>query len=317
MSLGSTRSLLLLLGGAVLLALFPLFVQTPYTLHLLILAMVYAVLASNWDLTLGYAGLFNWAHTAFFALGAYGAGVLSKTFGIDPWISFGGGVLLAVFASLIVALPVMRVKGIYVVLISFAFGQLCLHMVNSLQEYTGGTQGLVLIPNLTFGAFEFVRSSKIAYYYLGLVIFVLSSLYLHWLVTSHFGLSIQALRDNEEYAVSRGISASRQRLLTFVGSAVFTGAIGAYFNFYIGVVSPELFGFTYIATLLSMVLLGGIGTLYGSIIGAFILTFVSESLVDLGPWSAIIIATIIVLVLRFYPEGIIAGLRHLGKTLRR
>jgi branched-chain amino acid transport system permease protein len=293
-----------------ILAVLPLLITSQYLLHLLILVFIYAIVATNWDLTLGYAGLFNWAHTAFFALGAYTAGILSKTFGLNPWIGFAAAVVVAVLAAIVVATPVLRVKGIYLVLVTFAFSQLCLHFVVGMSDISGGTQGLVLIPTLAIGTFSFARDGKVAYYFLALLLLLASTIYLRRLVTSGFGLSIQALRNNEQYAVSRGVPVARQRLLTFAASAAFTGAAGAFLTYYVGVVSPELFGFRYVVLLLSMILLGGVGTIYGPIIGAFVLTFISEALVDLGPWSQVIIATIIVAVLLFYPEGIIAALRR-------
>jgi branched-chain amino acid transport system permease protein len=305
----------LIIALIVILIAFPLLNKSDYLQHLLIVAMLYAVLACNWDLSLGYAGVFNWAHIAFFALGAYGAGILSKSFGVSPWLCILVAAGVAVLASVVVCLPVLRVKGLYVCLVTFAFGQLCLHIIVSFSKYTGGSQGLVSIPPITLGSYSFMQDHKIGYYYLALALFLASTIYLYKIVRSHFGLSIVALRDYENYAISRGVPLARQRFLTFILSAVFTGATGAVYGFYLGVVSPELFGFGYTATLLSMVLLGGISTLFGPILGAFVLTFVSEFLVSLGPWRYIITSSIIVLVLLFYPGGVYPGLQKLFQKL--
>jgi branched-chain amino acid transport system permease protein len=302
---------LLLSAGVLILLFLPLVGLSNYFLHLIILAFLYAVLASNWDLTLGYAGIFNWAHTTIFALGAYTAGILSARFGVSPWLCVVAAMVVAVIASIIVCLPVLRVKGIYVVLVTFAFGQICLHAIRSMSDLTGGTQGLVRIPGFTIGDYSFMQDGKVGYYYVALLLLIASTVYLRRLVRSNFGLSILALRDNEDYAVSRGVPVARQRLLVFAASAVFTGGAGAVFAFYLGVVSPELFGFSYVATLLSMVLLGGVSSIYGPIVGAFVLTFVSEFMVDLGPWRFLIISAVIVIVMRFYPEGSLAALKHL------
>ena len=311
-----TSLILILLGLAVLLIL-PLFVPSTYLRHLVIIAMVYAVVASNWDLSLGYAGVFNFAHLAFFALGAYGAAVITKTYGLNPWLGIPAGTLLAVIASVIVCLPVLRLRGIYIVLITFAFGQLCLHLVLGLSDVTGGSRGLVLIPPLTLGDFNFSQNGRLGYYYLTVLLFAASTFYLRRLVASNFGLSLVALKDNEDYAVSRGISLARQRLLTFAASAVFTGAVGGLYAQYLRVVSPDLFGFSFLSLALSMLLLGGISTIYGPIIAAFLLTFLSEAMVDLGPWSYVIIAALIILVLRFFPDGLLSGLERGYRLLTR
>lgn len=310
-------SLILILLGLAVLLLLPLFVSSTYLRHLVIIALVYAVVASNWDLSLGYAGVFNFAHLAFFALGAYGAAVITKTYGLSPWLGIPAGALLAVIASVLVCLPVLRLKGIYIVLITFAFGQLCLHLVLGLSDVTGGSRGLVLIPPLTLGDFTFSQNGRLGYYYLTVALFAASTFYLRRLVASDFGLSLVALKDNEDYAVSRGISLARQRLLTFAASAVFTGAVGGLYAQYLRVVSPDLFGFSFLSLALSMLLLGGISTIYGPIIAAFLLTFLSEAMVDLGPWSYVIIATLIILVLRFFPDGLLSGLERGYRLLVR
>lgn len=303
--------------GIILLAVLPMYGVSDYLKHLLVVGMLYAVLASNWDLSLGYAGVFNWAHITFFALGAYAAGILSVHFGVSAWLCILFGAIVAALASITICMPVLRVKGIYVCLVTFAFGQLCLHVIMSMSEYTGGSQGLVLIPPITIGNYSFLQDDKIAYYYLALALFIISAVYLRLLVKSKFGLSIIALRDNEDYAISRGVPLGRQRLLTFIASSIMTGATGAVYAFYLGVVSPELFGFGYTATLLSMVLLGGTSTVYGPILGAFVLTFVSEFMVSLGPWRYLIIATIIVVVLLFFPDGALSAFKRLIQVRHR
>lgn len=306
----SPLSLIIAIG---VLAVLPWVIPSDYIQHLLIVAMMYAIVASSWDLSLGYAGIFNFAHIALFAIGAYTAGVLSKSFGVSPWLCIPAGALVAVGAAVLVALPVLRVKGIYVCLVTFAFGQLCLHLVLSLSEYTGGSHGLVMIPSMSLGAYSFAQHNKVAYFYLILFLLIGSTLFLRRLVTSYFGLSIVALRDFEELAVSRGVGVASRRLLTLAASAVFTGATGAVYAFYLGAVSAELFGFGYLATILSMILLGGTSTVYGPIFGAFVLTFVSEFMVSFGPWRFIIIATMIILVILLYPDGIFAAVKSLTR----
>lgn len=299
--------------GLVALGVAPLLTGPGYWRHVLVVALLYAVLASNWDITLGYAGVFNWAHIAIFALGAYAAGILSKNLGISPWLCIPAASAVAMIAGALVCLPVLRVKGIYVALVTFAFGEVCRHFILSQSDYTGGSYGLVLIPSVKIGNYSFLKDGKIAYYYLALALFVSSTLFLLRIVKSNFGLSIVALRDYEDYAISRGVPVARQRVLTFMVSSAFTGATGGVYAFYLGVVSPELFGFGYIATLLSMVLIGGIGTIWGPIIGAFLMTFVTEFMVDLGAWRFLIVATLTVLVLLFYPEGAIGGVRRVAE----
>lgn len=296
----------------VLLLALPLLSDSSYLRHVSIVALLYAILVSNWNLTLGYAGVFNFGHMTFFALGAYACGILTKTYGLSPWLGMPAGILAAVIGSILVCLPVLRLKGIYVVLVTFAFGQLCLQIVLNQSDITGGNFGLVQIPPPTIGEFSFRDGENLGYYYAALLLLVLSTLYLAWLVRSDFGRSVIALRDNEPYAISRGVALWRVRLLTFIASAVFPGATGALYAQYTRSASPDLFSFSFITLALSMLLIGGIGTLWGPILGAVALTVVSELMVDVGPARYLAIAAMIVLVLRFFPGGLMGAVRQIA-----
>ena len=290
------------------------FVSSNYTLHIMILALLYAIVASSWDLTLGYAGILNFAHPAFFALGAYGYAVLSGNFGWNPWLSLLAASGVGVAASVIVAVPVLRLRGIYVILVSFAFGQICLQIVLSASSITGGSTGLVLIPPVGILGHSLGRAG---YYYLVLAILITSTFYLRILVRSTFGLSIQALRDDESYAISRGVSSPRQRMLAMMGSALFTGCAGGLYSSYLSVASPDVFGFSFMVVVLSALLVGGVATIFGPVAGAIGLTLLSGWLVELGAWRYVCLAVIIVVVLRFAPGGIYSGIKTAGGVTSR
>jgi branched-chain amino acid transport system permease protein len=298
------RSRLLGLAVAVLLVM-PLSLRgAPYPLHLLVLCLLFAVLASNWDLTLGYAGLFNFAQLAVFALGAYTSAILSITYGLSPWVGIPASALVAVIASLIAFIPAIRLRGLYVSLTTFAFAQLCYWLVLSRSDLTGGAQGRTGIPGYDVSGYDFRDDGGIGYAYVAIALFLASTAFLRWVVRSDIGLSFVALRDNEDYAISRGVSVARQHGLAFALSGIFTGITGAVYAHYIGAVAVDLFGFGYVAFLLSVVWLGGVGTIYGPIVGAVVLTVASEALAGFGPWRFVILSILTVLTLRFLPEGI-------------
>jgi branched-chain amino acid transport system permease protein len=282
----------------------PLVLTGPYARHLLIASLVYAVVAANWDISLGFGGLFNFAHLAFFGIGLYVSAILSKVLGVDPWfaILLAGGA--ATLAAALVSLPVVRLRGIYVVLVTFAFGQLVQQVVLSQAGVTGGSQGMVMVPSLKIGSYNFARDGKLAYCYAAIALFAVSVFILRWLVRSPLGIAIQAVRDDENYAAARGISAARVHFLAIVASAPLTGIAGGFLGAYARVASTDIFGFSTLSLVLSMVLLGGAGTLYGSLVAAFVLTFVSEALVSFGIWRFLIISAGMVLVLIAFPGGL-------------
>lgn len=310
------RSTLVALLCLALLALIPSVVTESYSRHLFILAFIYAIVASNWDLSLGYTGLFNFGHLAFFGTGVYTAAIATTTLGINPWFAIPLGGVTAILAALLVSLPIARLKGIYVVLVTFGFSQLVLQLILSQSQITGGSGGVVRIPGLEIGDYRFVRDYKLGYYYLALALLATSTVYLRVLVESPFGKSLLAVRDNEDYARARGISVARQRVLALVASSALTGVAGGFFAIYLRVAAPEVFSFGTLSLALSMVLIGGAGTIFGPILAAFALTFATEAMAGIrGMEEArfIVIAVGMILVLRFAPGGLARAFPFLRK----
>lgn len=301
---GKTWSLVALLVAGGLL---PIFVQDTYLRHLFIMAFIYGVVAASWDLTLGYAGIFNFAHIAFFGVGVYATGLTAKLLRIDPWVAMLVGGFAASLAAAIVALPVVRLQGVYVVLVTVAFSQLMLQLVISQSQITGGTLGLVSVPTIHLPGYNFLRDYKFGYYYVAFGLLVVATLSLRLLARSDFGLSIKALRDGEQYAVSRGIPIAGQRLKALVASAFFAGLAGGFYVIYLRVASPEIFYFSTSSLVLSMVLVGGTSTIYGPIFAAIVLTFISEGLANIENFAEgrfMLIAAAMIVVLVFFPKGL-------------
>lgn len=297
----------LIIAGAII----PFVVTDTYTRHLFIIAFIYAVVASSWDLSLGYAGIFNFGHVAFFGVGVYATGLAAKLLGLDPWIAMLLGGVAASATAALIALPVVRLQGVYVVLVTFAFSQLVLQIVISQSDLTGGTQGLVRVPTIELFGYNFLRDFKFGYYYVAFAMLVMTVTSLRWLVRSDFGLSIVAMRDNEDYAASRGVPIAMQRLKVLVISAFFTGIAGGFFVIYLRVASPEVFSFATSSLILSMVLVGGTSTIYGPVVAALILTFVSEALANfdgLAEGRFILIAVAMIVVLIFFPKGLVSAI---------
>ena len=310
------RSTVFLIMSLIVLACVPIVFDGSYIRHLFILAMIYAVVASNWDLSLGYTGIFNFGHMSFFAVGVYTAAIAAKTFGINPWLVLPMSGLTAALAALMLAAPLARLKGIYVVLVTFAFSQLLLQLILSQAQITGGAEGMVRIPAMKLGDYNFIRDYKLGYFYIALTILIMSSAYLLVLTRSNFGRALLAIRDNEEYASARGISVSKLRVQALVASAVFPGVAGGFFAIYLRVASPEVLAFGTLSLVLSMVLIGGTASIVGPILAAFAIFFATEAMAGIrGMEEArfIIVAIAMILVLRFAPGGLV----QIAERLRR
>ena len=276
--------------------------------NLAVLSILYAVVASNWDLTLGYAGIFNFAHVAFFGIGSYVAAISTLQFGVPVWWDLGLAAVVVIAVSGVVSSLALRLRGIYVALVTFAVTQLCVALINSQKDITGGPVGLIGVPDLQLGGFAFGSDPR-AYFYAAEFLLLASTTVLRWLVSSNFGLSLVALRDNESYAVSRGIPARRQRVLAMMISSIPTSLAGCIYAHYLIVASPDVFSFSLTTLLLTMVLVGGAGTIYGPIVAAIVLTVGTEKLSALGNLRYMIVAALIVLTLRFLPGGLWSLLR--------
>jgi branched-chain amino acid transport system permease protein len=295
------------------LVLLPLLTRNGYVLHLLILCFIFGVAVTSWDLTIGYTGIFNFAHFAFFSIGAYTSAILAKSAGVLPWLSLPVAGLVAAAASLVLSLPTLRLKGIYFALFSFAFVKVVYSLILfNPGGLTGGAQGLVGVPSFSIGSFEFSHVDKTAYYYLGLALFGISTYAIYRVIRSPVGLSLQALRDSEAYAVGRGISAYVYKVSAVAISAFFAGLIGAFYGNYLGVVGLETMGWEILSLGLAMLVLGGVATLFGPIISVFLLTVGFELLRQSTPgfqYLAIAIVMISIVVLAPFGIGGIAGLR--------
>jgi ABC-type branched-subunit amino acid transport system permease subunit/pimeloyl-ACP methyl ester carboxylesterase len=288
---------------AVLLVL-PLVIEASYLRHLMILAFVFGIVAASWDLSLGYGGLFNFAHVAMFAVGIYTYAILAKTLGVNPWIAvlIAGPVTMALAA--LVALPVLRLDGIYVILVTIAFSQLVYQVIISQSSVTGGTSGIVTLPALAIGEYKLTSDGRIGYYYVALGLLVAACAFLMGVVRSRLGRAIMALRDAKYAAIARGVPEGRTRVVTLAASGLFTGLAGGFYASYVRVASPDIFGLGSLTLVLSILLVGGIGTIWGPVCAAFAIILLSEVMADLGPWRDILTALLIIAVMVLYPGGL-------------
>jgi ABC-type branched-subunit amino acid transport system permease subunit/pimeloyl-ACP methyl ester carboxylesterase len=296
-------------------AVVPFFITDAYLRHLLILALVFGVVASNWDLSLGFGGLLNFAHGALFAVGLYSYALSTKFLGISPWLAIVLGGVAAVLLAVLIALPVLRLDGIYVILVTIAVSQLLYQITVSQSAWTGGTSGIVSLPGLKIGSYAFIRDAKLGYYYSALVLLLASTTFIYLILRSRIGRSIVALRDQKYLGIARGISEGRTRIAALASSALFTGLAGGFYGSYVRVASPDVYGTSFLTTILSILLVGGAGTLWGPIAASFVMVMLSEALISLGAWREIILGAIIVLVLVFYPGGLWAFIQELREFI--
>ena len=275
-----------------------------YLLTLLILFFMQAVVAQSWNLIMGYGGIYSFAQVALFAVGGWTSAVLATSLGLNPFIAILFAPFVALIAAVGIGLPTLRLRGVYVVLLTLAFHQLArVFAVTGPRFISGGGYGLVSVPTFQFG--NVIGEQRTIYlYYLAMVIFAVASFVIWRVIHSPLGVAVTALRDSEAYAVSRGINQFRVRLILFAMSAFFTGLAGGYMTHYNGGISTSVFDFPRIIDLLAMIVIGGWGTFGGPILGAAIIIGLDQYLVGLGDYRSLLEGLILAGIAVFAPQGL-------------
>jgi branched-chain amino acid transport system permease protein len=291
----------------VVLALFPFFLNERFFIYLLTLSLMWGIVASNWDLLMGYCGIFSLAQMSFFIIGGYTSGMLVKYLGIDPFIGLlCAGLVTAGASTLLVGLPTLRLKGVYVALLTVAFNEILRIFILSFGPagITGGIAGLVSIPPYSFGGRPFTLINN---YYLILLLFSISLLATYSILDSRISLAFTALRESEAYAVSRGVNAYSTKVIVFLISCFFTGVAGAFYVHNFGTISVlQLADISVLFALFAMIIIGGWGRFPGAIIGSFIVTFLSEYVLHyIETYRLITLGLIEIVIIVLVPAGAI------------
>ncbi len=292
-----------LIGGLIGLGLliFP-FVADPYPVSLAYTLFIYIALAQSWNLVGGYTGLVSLGQAAFFGLGAYTAAILLTQSGLPFFLAALASGLIATGFAAAISIPVFRFRGIY-----FAIGTLILAealriwMIN--WSLTGGAQGI----NLPLAS----APDPIVFYYVGLALAAGATGCIALILRTKLGIGLRAIRDNEDAAQNMGVNTFRVKLYAFAISAFIAGLAGGIHAVYLGTIEPySIFSINWTITAVNTVIIGGTGTLFGPIVGALFSTLLAEALKDYENVHLIITGLILILVIRFLPQGIWGHLRN-------
>jgi branched-chain amino acid transport system permease protein len=286
-------------GIIVILLLLPLFIKSPYHLHILIMTFIYIIATSSLRL-LAISGQISVGHAGFMSIGAYMSGVVAKELGWTPWVTIPLGGVATMVVAILVGYPFTRLRAIYFSLVSLFFGVGILAVNSVFERYTGGYSGLQLIPPL-------FAASKLPYYYFFLLLTSLSLLVLYRLEFCRVGLTWKAIGQSHLVAPSVGINEAGQRVLALAVGCFFVGIAGAGYAHYNLVIAHETFGMLASVNLLVYVLVGGIGSFAGPIVGTAVLIIIPEFFRGLKEFLPYIFAGIMLIVLFLMPQGL-AGL---------
>jgi branched-chain amino acid transport system permease protein len=318
MKLLSGKNLLYLLL-LIIAFLLPLLVKDRYWMHILILMCIWSIAGLSLNLIMGYTGQANLAMGGFFGIGAYATALLMLKLGLGFWPALLLSALLISVIGFLIGLPLLRTKGSY-----FAIGTLCFNVilfiaVERWESLTEGARGLMGIPPPAPIAFPLGLTinftSLVSMYYLMLVFLLLTLFVVYRIVHSLVGRSLMAVRESEELTSSIGINPMRTKLLAFVTSIFLASIAGSLYAVYIGFLDPEIVSHHVTFEVLLFVVLGGLGTISGPIVGAIVVTLLGEVLHYLAAFRLVVYGLVLVLVIIFMPQGIVGSLQKLRAKL--
>jgi branched-chain amino acid transport system permease protein len=287
-----------------LVALVPVVVRNDYWLGVLIVSMYFALLSAGWNLLAGYTGQFSLAPATFAMLGAYGTGLLAYHWQVSPWLGIPAGIVVAALIGTALGRVVMRLRGPYLALTTLSFAEIMRIVIGNSYEFTRGDLGLS-VPGLT--------DVRLVWYYVFLATVVAVQLGLYALLKSRAGLYLQAIRDDEIGASSRGVGTVFWKTAAFTVSTAISGLAGVMYAHFSQLVSPELGLILQSGLVICMVFIGGIGSLIGPLIGAFLVYLSSEALREVGGIQLIVFSILVILVARFFREGLWGLVRRMLK----
>ena len=297
----------------------PAIVPSRYVLHVITMSCVFAIATLSLNLILGYTGQVSLAQAGFFAIGAYGVAIMTKG-GLSFWLALPLSGLVAAVVSFLVGLPTLRTRGSYFAIATLCFGVIVSIVAGSWMGFTGGHTGIVGIPLPDPIPFPLIGEvgfhSKAAQYYLVLGFLLLVLFVMHRLVNSVLGLSFVAVRNNEVLAGAVGINTFRYKLLSFTVSCFIVGLAGALLAVENQHLDFTVTNYAYSFNLLVYVLIGGVATLSGPVLGAvglyYFLDYMEKSL---GEYRFVLFGFLLIVAIIYFPLGVVGGLKRLWEWI--
>lgn len=282
----------------------PLFVGD-YYLDVAILAGIYLILALGLNVVIGFAGLLNLGFAAFYAIGAYAYALLHTKVGFGFWTAMPGSLVLTTIAGFLLAVPALRLRGDYLAIVTLGFGEITRLILNNWDSLTHGPNGISGIARP--GILDFPLNTLSSFYYLVLCCVIFTLFIIQRVHASRIGRAWIAIREDEIASSAMGIPATAYKLYAFAFGAFWASLAGSLFTAKMQFVSPESFTFMESVLIVCMVILGGLGSIAGVVIGALVLVILPEMLREVQLYRMLALGAGLVLLMIFRPQGLFGG----------
>lgn len=298
---------------SIFIAVFP-FVFSAYQVNIMTTALIYVMLGLGLNIVVGLAGLLDLGYVAFYAVGAYSYGLLNYHCGLGFWAVLPIGAGLAAIAGILLGFPVLRLRGDYLAIVTLGFGEIIRLILENYNEFSFGPSGIANIPRPGFFGLEMSLSTATVYLYFILIALTLFTIFVvNRLQNSRIGRAWIALREDEIACQAMGIDKTKTKLTAFALGATWAGMGGVLFAAKTTFINPASFTFLESAMILSIVVLGGMGSIMGVIVGALVLILLPEYLRGMGEYRMLMFGITLVLMMVFRPQGLIARVRRTYK----
>jgi len=291
-------------AGILLLLVLPALGFNQYIMRIFIVIGIYTILALGLNILTGYTGLVSLGHAGFYAIGAYTTALLMMRLEGGFFPALLGGVLLSGLCGLLLGLPTLRLSGTYLSIVTLGFGEIVKMIIMNWDSVTNGTMGLQGIPRPVLFGLELTLANH-GLYYLMLGLLLLVTLICVTIVNSKAGRAFRAIKSDELAASIMGIRTTRYKILAFVISAAVSGLAGGFYGTLVGYIDHNSFSFDVSILIISIVILGGMGTFRGMYLGAAVLIAFPEIARPLMEWRFVIYGLVLIVMMRFRPQGLL------------
>ena len=293
---------------AVLIGALPLWLPNNFYYDVAIQISINAIIAVGLNLLIGYAGQVSLGHAGFLGLGAYSSAILTANYGWSPLLALFAGAALVGVLALVVARPILRLRGHYLAMATLGLGIIASIILNTEEEITGGPDGLTVPPFSLLG--HELDGERAWYWVVGALLLITVWLALN-LIDSPAGRALRAVRGSEIAARVTGIDTTRCKVQVFVVSAVLAGVMGALGAHYSGFITPDQSGFLHSIELVTMVVLGGMASVFGAVVGATLLTLLPQLLAHFEDYELMVFGLILMTTMIAMPRGLVPTLTAL------
>ncbi|MFC1657019.1 branched-chain amino acid ABC transporter permease [Candidatus Moduliflexota bacterium] len=287
------------------------FLFSPYETGLMTTALMYVVLGLGLNIVVGLAGLLDLGYVAFYAVGAYSYALLNYHYGLGFWAALPLGALLGALFGILLGFPVLRLRGDYLAIVTLGFGEIIRLVLENWNEFSFGPSGIANIPRPTFFGHQFSLDESSRFLYFIMLGFVAFTIFVvNRLENSRIGRAWIALREDEVACQAMGIDKTRTKLTAFALGATWAGMMGVVFAAKTTIIEPSGFTFIESAMILSIVVLGGMGSIVGVVLGALIIILLPEYLRAFSDFRMLLFGAILVVMMVFRPQGLVRRVRR-------